>query len=272
MNPRLPRIWVDHLVHHGSREVEGGFVWKADPVFSVGLPAGFDLTFIEAEHDLVSCPILVLTGSEPDTWSEHTPEEIEARLTHLAGARHQVVSGAGHYVHIEQPEAVVAAIGSFLDEVVCTERPVLVLHDAGEEGAGAPWRAALAEAGWPGPVLAPDLPGHGEAPAPCGGAYELMDAAVNVLPLLAEVEAGESGGRRGGRPRMGGPGARPGWAGVGSGARRRARWAVGGSRGGGRAGPAVAPGHRRRPRCGRSARQPAGSTPGSVTGYPLRPA
>ncbi|MEJ7584082.1 MAG: alpha/beta hydrolase [Acidimicrobiales bacterium] len=65
-------------------------------------------------------------------------------------------------------------------------RPILVLHDSAAEAAGAPWRAALTGAGWSGPVLAPDLPGHGETPAPSGGAYELVDAAVHVLPLLSE--------------------------------------------------------------------------------------
>lgn len=42
-----------------------------------------------------------------------------------------------------------------------------VLHDLGDESAGAPWRAVAPE-GW----LAPDLPGHGAAPAPRHGAYD----------------------------------------------------------------------------------------------------
>lgn len=68
-------------------------------------------------------------------------------------------------------------------------RPVLVLHDAGDEGAGAPWAAALGAAGWPGEVCAPDLPGHGTAPAPTDGAYELVDAAFAVLPALHHLGA-----------------------------------------------------------------------------------
>ena len=46
---------------------------------------------------------------------------------------------------------------------------VIVLHDLGAEAAGAPWRAA-APAGW----AAPDLPGHGDTPAPRHGAYDPM--------------------------------------------------------------------------------------------------
>ena len=68
-------------------------------------------------------------------------------------------------------------------------RAVLVLHDAGDAGAGAPWAAALATAGWPGEVCAPDLPGHGTAPAPDDGAYELVDAGFAVLPALHRLGA-----------------------------------------------------------------------------------
>lgn len=67
------------------------------------------------------------------------------------------------------------------------DAPVVVLHAFGDELAGAPWRTAFAEAGWTGPIVAPDLPGHGEAAAPVGGNYEQMDGFLAVLPLLAEL-------------------------------------------------------------------------------------
>lgn len=63
--------------------------------------------------------------------------------------------------------------------------PILVLHQLGDEAGGRPWAAALNRAGWTGPVLAPDLPGHAGAPAPVGGAYELLDPAVEAGRLLA---------------------------------------------------------------------------------------
>lgn len=44
----------------------------------------------------------------------------------------------------------------------------LVLHDLGDPAGGARWRAAAPDATWE----APDLPGHGEVPAPRHGAYE----------------------------------------------------------------------------------------------------
>jgi hypothetical protein len=62
--------------------------------------------------------------------------------------------------------------------------PLLVLHDVGDPDGGGRWRSALEAAGWPGPVQAPDLPGHGTSPAPVGGSYELTDAVLHVLPSV----------------------------------------------------------------------------------------
>ncbi len=68
--------------------------------------------------------------------------------------------------------------------------PVLVLHDFGAEEAGRPWFDAFEAAGWLGPVLAPDLPGHGQTPAPLGGNYEYGDVVFFLLPLLRELAPG----------------------------------------------------------------------------------
>jgi len=113
INVRLSRAWLDHLVAHGARAVEGGYVWKVDPLFSVGLPASFGEAHLHAEHELVACPTLVLTGAEPDTWSDLTADEMTDRLARLQPSRHEVVGGAGHYVHLEQPDVVLAAIADF---------------------------------------------------------------------------------------------------------------------------------------------------------------
>lgn len=58
---------------------------------------------------------------------------------------------------------------------------LLVLHDIGAPGGGE-WAAAFG--GWPGRVLAPDLPGHNGAPPPVGGHYETGDAVYVALDLL----------------------------------------------------------------------------------------
>lgn len=117
VNVRMPDAWLEHLVRHGTRPAEGGLVWKADPLFGVGLPAAFDVDALHAEHEAVTTPVLVLTGAEHDTWSEMTPDELAERLRHLPTARHHVVDGAGHYVHLERPDVVVAEVAAFVDEV-----------------------------------------------------------------------------------------------------------------------------------------------------------
>lgn len=113
-NIRLPRPWVEHLVRHGAATTEGGFVWKADAAFRTGLPGEFDVSYLEAELALTTRPILVLTGSEPDTWSDHSPEVVAARLAAYPDPYHEMIEGAGHYVHVEQPAAVLDAIARFL--------------------------------------------------------------------------------------------------------------------------------------------------------------
>ena len=116
-NPRLPWAWALHLARHGARRVDDGWVWKADPMFGVGVPSDFSEPMLEAEMRAVSRPVLALSGSEPDTWRDLTDEQIAERVGWFPDARHAVVPGTGHYVHIEDPDAVMAEIEAFLAEV-----------------------------------------------------------------------------------------------------------------------------------------------------------
>ena len=63
---------------------------------------------------------------------------------------------------------------------------LLALHDLGAVGGG-PWRTAF-DTSWPGTVVAPDLPGHGDAAPPVGGCYELGDAVFAVADHLPEPD------------------------------------------------------------------------------------
>ncbi|NNE75045.1 MAG: alpha/beta hydrolase [Acidimicrobiales bacterium] len=117
INTRLPKPWLDHLVEHGSTEVEGGWTWKWDPAFNVGIPNGFREENIHAELARVTCPVLVLTGAEDDMWSEMGDDEIAFRIGLMADARQRSIDGGGHYLHLEQPDAVFAEIAAFLAEV-----------------------------------------------------------------------------------------------------------------------------------------------------------
>jgi pimeloyl-ACP methyl ester carboxylesterase len=119
VNVRLPAAWTRHLVEHGARRADDGegWVWKGDPLFSVRFPGEFTIDHLHAENEDVTVPVLVITGAEHDTWSELSADELQERLAHLRDARHVVIDGAGHYVHVEQPDAVLSAVASFLREV-----------------------------------------------------------------------------------------------------------------------------------------------------------
>jgi pimeloyl-ACP methyl ester carboxylesterase len=115
-NPRLGPDWAMHLARHGAREVEGGWVWKADPRFQAAVPSDFDVEMLEVEMRMVRCPVLVLMGTEDDTWRDLTPEEEDERAGWLRTTVVRVPD-AGHYVHLEQPDIVVAEIQAFVERV-----------------------------------------------------------------------------------------------------------------------------------------------------------
>ena len=117
VNVRLPAEWTEHLVAHGARATSDGFEWKADPMFRVGYPSDFGPEHGAAENAMLEAPLLVVTGAEDDTWSDASIDTIEQRLANFRDVRHHVIANAGHYVHIEQPEAVFDAIKGFLAEV-----------------------------------------------------------------------------------------------------------------------------------------------------------
>ena len=111
-----------------DRMVRGSFDRQADPRF-VGLarerllavdPTVFHLDFVACSHfdvgqqlDQITCPALVVCG-ETDRMTR--PEQNEALADGLPQGELFVVPGAGHMVMLEQPEAVAARLGDFLDD------------------------------------------------------------------------------------------------------------------------------------------------------------
>jgi pimeloyl-ACP methyl ester carboxylesterase len=118
INVRMSEEWAEHLVLHGSRPGrDGGFEWKFDPMFNIGLGGPFSQEMLLAEYHMVKCPVLVLTGTEPDAWNDLTPQERGTRVAAIGDCRHHEIADAGHYVHLEQPDAVVEHVRRFIEEV-----------------------------------------------------------------------------------------------------------------------------------------------------------
>lgn len=116
-NVRLPPDWALHLAQHGSRSApDGGWVWKADPMFGLGVPSEFSVDLLAEEQRRVRCPVLVVTGTEHDTWRDLTCEQETERVGWLR-ARHVQIPGTGHYAHLEDPDATMDAIAAFIGEV-----------------------------------------------------------------------------------------------------------------------------------------------------------
>jgi pimeloyl-ACP methyl ester carboxylesterase len=117
INTRLPMEWCEHLAAHGTRRGPGGgWAWKSDQLFRLGSPAPFTDEALMAEFDAIRGPVLVLTGSEPDQWSDLPADTRARRLAAIRQSRHVEVPGAGHYVHIERPDAALEHVKAFFAE------------------------------------------------------------------------------------------------------------------------------------------------------------
>ena len=115
INTRLPYEWCLHLARHGTRPGPGGgVIWKSDPHMRLGTPGPFSEDVLLAQYATLHRPVLALTGSEPDQWSFLAPEDRARRLATLPDAEGRVVDGAGHYIHVECPDATIAHLEAFL--------------------------------------------------------------------------------------------------------------------------------------------------------------
>lgn len=117
INYRLSTEWTAHLAKHGTTPGHGGgWTWKSDHLFRLGSPGPWGEQYLLAQYRAIECPILVLTGAEPDQWNDLPVDARDRRLAVLRDVRHVVVDGAGHYVHIEQPDVALEHVATFFGE------------------------------------------------------------------------------------------------------------------------------------------------------------
>jgi pimeloyl-ACP methyl ester carboxylesterase len=108
-NPRFSEAMALHQAEHGTRPVDGGVSFTFDPLHMTWGPQPFYLTQARAFWQRVSCPTLLVSGSESPLGGPHFVDRVCVEQ-----AERVVISEAGHMVHLEQPKALAEAILAFL--------------------------------------------------------------------------------------------------------------------------------------------------------------
>ncbi len=127
-HPGLDEAQVDELATIGTRPgPDGGLVWKWDP-FVREWAATFDRERFEECWTQITCPALVISGAQawerwwqptsavrpgPDFEGPVSAAERDRRLALFADVEHHSIE-AGHMVHFDDPEQVVARSRDFL--------------------------------------------------------------------------------------------------------------------------------------------------------------
>jgi pimeloyl-ACP methyl ester carboxylesterase len=109
--PRFSDKVARHLVEFGTSAVEGGRLWKFDPLHQTQAPLPTSVAQARAFWRRVSCPVLYVEGA--DSYLRLPPADVDERLAALR-ARRVTLAGSGHHPHLEQPEALAQALVGFL--------------------------------------------------------------------------------------------------------------------------------------------------------------
>lgn len=110
-NRRLPQELALHLATHGARQnADGSYSWKFDPYQRAMAPHRLLPDDHIALWSRISCPTLLLHAAEGLLGGSKAAE--------VAGffkqARIETVTGAGHWLHHDRPDEVLAEIRTFL--------------------------------------------------------------------------------------------------------------------------------------------------------------
>jgi pimeloyl-ACP methyl ester carboxylesterase len=211
MNPRLSKEWLRYLVSVGARHDDEGWRWSIDPSLRLGGFGPWRPEWAMSRLPGLSVPILAVLGMEPELMGWGTPaDEVEpylplgSRLVAYDDVGHFVhieqpqriadlvvefLDGKGRPVRSPQPSDPATSGPPVADDKSPTPtvtvrnnrvdlalhrlrdgdgRPLLLVHGLGERS---PEAVPDHLEGWPGPVWALDLTGHGCSTVPAGGGY-----------------------------------------------------------------------------------------------------
>ena len=109
MNPRLPIEWLRYLVTTGARHDPDGWRWKIDPIMRFGGFGPWRPEWGLQRMPGLGMPFLAVLGLELEEMGWGTrPDDVLPYLP--LGARFEVLSDVGHFVHIERPDLIAEAV------------------------------------------------------------------------------------------------------------------------------------------------------------------
>ncbi len=110
-NKHLTEEQARHLTVHGSNQNEDGtYSWKFDNYVRTSSPAGLDIEDIEQLWQRITCPVLLIQGSE--SWAAMGGDD--DRLKFFSEAESVTIQDAGHWVHHDQLDEFLKISRAFL--------------------------------------------------------------------------------------------------------------------------------------------------------------
>lgn len=108
-HPYVDADVIEEMASHAVKPMEGGFVFRFDPIHNTPGPSRFDADAFEAFIQHITCPVLMLDGGRSDY------PELVARAMQYPIKQHNSLQGAGHMLHWTRPAEVAACILTFLN-------------------------------------------------------------------------------------------------------------------------------------------------------------
>jgi len=114
-NPMLDKTWLRYFVYHASTESEDGWRWKADAMLTNSGFGPFRPDWIAPDWVNLETTMLAVVGGVEDHWGPLPEDVLGPRLSYVPRLERATIEGAGHFIHMEQPEAVGELILDFLE-------------------------------------------------------------------------------------------------------------------------------------------------------------
>jgi pimeloyl-ACP methyl ester carboxylesterase len=105
---RLDEAQALQAAEQATRKIEGGVVWKHDPLQNTFGPYAFRLDVAIAYWKQITCPVLIVDGA--DSRFNLPADERARRRASFANHRHVVVEEAGHALQRDQPARIAELI------------------------------------------------------------------------------------------------------------------------------------------------------------------